>query len=105
MVLYPELKRMGKKIVIGSYSFGDPNKISGPVVYADTDDPTGRAIVKRCTAACKADLYYAPEFHMYTNVCSEYSIYEDAHGLTTLILKMLHTLFMHTMQGLGQCQH
>ena len=28
LTLYPELQRLGKKVVIGSYSFGDPNKIS-----------------------------------------------------------------------------
>ena len=29
MVLYPELMRLGKKVVIGSYSFGDPSAIHG----------------------------------------------------------------------------
>ena len=31
LLLYPELKRIGKSVVIGSYSFGNPNKITGEV--------------------------------------------------------------------------
>jgi hypothetical protein len=28
LTLYPELRRLGKSVVIGSYSFGDPNEIT-----------------------------------------------------------------------------
>ena len=29
LLLYPELKRLGKSVVIGSYSFGNPHRITG----------------------------------------------------------------------------
>ena len=29
MLLYPALIRAGKRIVVGNYSFGDPNRIKG----------------------------------------------------------------------------
>ena len=31
LLLYPELKRLGKSVVVGSYSFGDPHSITGDV--------------------------------------------------------------------------
>jgi hypothetical protein len=63
MILYPELRRLGKRVVIGSYSFGDPHEIGGdaPVVF----DEEG-VVVKRVTAASVPDPYYGPEVH----VCS-----------------------------------
>ena len=63
LILYPELTRLGKRIVIGSYSFGDPNEITGdaPVVF-DTEG----VIAKRVTAASVPVPYYGPEVH----VCS-----------------------------------
>ncbi|KAL6077935.1 8-oxoguanine glycosylase ogg1 [Balamuthia mandrillaris] len=43
MILYPELKRLGKKVVIASYSFGDTDEIKGeaPVVFEEQlpDEP------------------------------------------------------------------
>ena len=63
LLLLPELKRLGKEVVIGSYSFGDPSKIGGgaPIVFEEED-----AIAKRVTAADAPDPHYAPEIH----VCS-----------------------------------
>jgi len=63
MLLYPELVRLGKQVVIGSYSFGDPRRIGGdaPVVFRD-----GEVVARRVTAASLPDPYYAPEIH----VCS-----------------------------------
>ena len=63
LALYPELVRLGKRVVIGSYSFGDPRRIGGeaPVVFREGD-----AIVRRVTAASEPDSDYAPEIH----VCS-----------------------------------
>jgi hypothetical protein len=29
LLLYPELRRLGKLVVIGSYSFGNPHRITG----------------------------------------------------------------------------
>ncbi len=62
LTLYPELQRMGKTVVIGSYSFGDPHKISGATKVFDQ---TG-VIAKRVTAASTPDAHYGPEVH----VCS-----------------------------------
>ena len=63
MVLYPELKRLGKSVVIGSYSFGTPQEIGGdaPVMF-DVDGVTA----KRVSAASVPHPYYGPEVH----VCS-----------------------------------
>ena len=62
LTFYPELKRLGKTVVIGSYSFGDPNKIT------DATDVFNEAgvLARRVTAASIPDGYYGPEVH----VCS-----------------------------------
>jgi hypothetical protein len=62
LMLYPELRRLGKTVVIGSYSFGDPNEIRGA---AEVFHEAG-AIAKRVTAASTPDGHYGPEVH----VCS-----------------------------------
>jgi hypothetical protein len=62
LVLYPELRRLGKTVIIGSYSFGNPARILGAVPVFDEDG----ALAVRATAACLADAYYGPEVH----VCS-----------------------------------
>lgn len=57
MTLYPELMRLKKKVIIGSYSFGMPSRIGeAPTVYED-----GKAIVKRVTATSEGPGDYAPE--------------------------------------------
>jgi hypothetical protein len=63
LLLYPELKRLGKSVVIGSYSFGNPNNITGDV---ETIFDQGGAVAKRVTGASEPDPYYGPEVH----VCS-----------------------------------
>jgi hypothetical protein len=72
LVLYPGLRELGKTVIIGSYSFGDPNAISGaaPIVFEK-----GNTIVKRVTARSIPDKHYAPEIH----VCS----YLDLHYRAT----------------------
>src|SRR3954447_1671050 len=55
LLLYPELKRLGKSVVIGSYSFGNPNRITGD---AETIFKRGGAITKRVTAASRPDPCY-----------------------------------------------
>jgi len=62
LALYPELRRLGKEIVIGSYSIGDPHKVDGALPVFDEDG----AIAARVTAANKANARYGPEVH----VCS-----------------------------------
>ena len=62
LTLYPELRRLGKTVVIGSYSFGNPAKISGAVPVFEQDGATA----VRVTAANVADSHYGPEVH----VCS-----------------------------------
>jgi hypothetical protein len=63
LTIYPELRRLGKTVVIGSYSFGDPGEITGgaEVVF----DEAG-AVAKRVSAASLPDPDYGPEVH----VCS-----------------------------------
>jgi hypothetical protein len=62
LTLYPELRRLGKTVVIGSYSFGNPSKIAGAVPVFSEDGATA----VRVTAANVADAHYGPEVH----VCS-----------------------------------
>ena len=62
LTLYPELRRLGKTVIIGSYSFGNPAKISGAVPVFAEDGATA----VRVTAANVADTDYGPEVH----VCS-----------------------------------
>jgi hypothetical protein len=59
--LYPDLVRMGKRVVWVSYSFGDPARIGGeaPVVF-ERDG----AVVKRVTARSIPDGHYGPEVHL-----------------------------------------
>jgi hypothetical protein len=63
LLLYPELRRLGKSVVIGSYSFGNPNRITG-----DTENvfDRGGAVAKRVTGASQPDPYYGPEVHVCT---------------------------------------
>jgi hypothetical protein len=61
MLLYSELRGMGKSITIGSYSFGEVDKIGQPstVVYE-----CGDVVVKSVTGVTTADAVYAPEIHL-----------------------------------------
>ena len=62
LTLYPELQRLGKTVVIGSYSFGDPNEITGATnVFNEAG-----VLTRRVTAASTPDRDYGPEVH----VCS-----------------------------------
>jgi hypothetical protein len=72
LTLYPELRRLGKKVVLGSYSFGDPAKITGaPVIFEEEGVSAVRA-----TAACTPDREYGPEVH----VCSFLDAWEPAQA-------------------------
>src|SRR5262245_64564685 len=60
LTLYPELRRLGKTVVLGSYSFGDPNKITGA---ADIFNEAG--VIARCaTATSTPSRHYGPEVHV-----------------------------------------
>jgi hypothetical protein len=62
LTLYPELRRLGKTVIIGSYSFGDPREISGGIdVFSE-----GGTLARLVTAASIPHGYYGPEVH----VCS-----------------------------------
>lgn len=68
LTLYPELRRLGKTVIIGSYSFGDPTKIVGAVpVFAEDE-----AIAVRASAANVADAFYGPEVHVCSYLDSAY---------------------------------
>ena len=61
MLLYPTLRALGKEVIVGSYSFGDPEAIGGeaPVVFEEGD-----ALVKRVTAKSTPHPRYGPEVHI-----------------------------------------
>ena len=69
LLLYPELKRLGKSVVIGSYSFGDPNEITGDT---ETIFDSGGAVAKRVTGASEPDPYYGPEVHVCSYLDAKY---------------------------------
>jgi hypothetical protein len=62
LTIYPALLQLGKNVIIGSYSFGDPGKIGGAT---NVFDECG-VVAKRVTAASTPDGHYGPEVH----VCS-----------------------------------
>jgi hypothetical protein len=61
MLIYKELLRRGKRVVIGSYSFGDPTRIGGPTTAVFE---AGGVVVRRVSAASAPDPYYCPEVHL-----------------------------------------
>lgn len=60
MLLYPELTRLGKRVVVGSYSFGQPEAIEG----AETVFQSGDVQVRRVTARSVPPRHYGPEVHL-----------------------------------------
>lgn len=98
IVLYPELQRLGKSVIIGSYSFGDPAEITGdaPVVF----DEEG-AIAKRVTAASVPPTLYGPEVHVCSFLDARYpssaphSVYAYyARAFTVSLLTRLYQQFV-----------
>ncbi|MBF0368741.1 MAG: DUF1152 domain-containing protein [Magnetococcales bacterium] len=61
MILYPELQRLGKKVIIGSYSFGRPEEIGEP---AETVFSQSGAVVKQVTGKSQPKPSYGPEVHL-----------------------------------------
>lgn len=60
MALVPLLRSAGKQVVIHSFSFGDPQRISdSPVVFEEGD-----AVVKQVTGRSRPDSTYGPEVHL-----------------------------------------
>ena len=61
-LLIPDLKRLQKSILIGSYSFGRISEISG----LDVDNiylSSGQIIAKKISARSSGSTHYAPEIH------------------------------------------
>jgi hypothetical protein len=97
LILYPELARLGKRVVIGSYSFGDPNDIAGDasVVF----DQEG-VVAKRVTAASVPNPYYGPEVHVCSYLDRQFpqdaphSVYAYyARSFSVPLLKVLYRQF------------
>eukprot|EP01129_Flabellula_baltica_P009652 TRINITY_DN3974_c0_g1_i1.p1 TRINITY_DN3974_c0_g1~~TRINITY_DN3974_c0_g1_i1.p1 ORF type:complete len:331 (-),score=81.95 TRINITY_DN3974_c0_g1_i1:50-1042(-) len=59
LLIYPELKQMGKRVIFGSYSFGDIRHISGE--YESMWNTGEHNEVKRVTGDTTGNDYYAPE--------------------------------------------
>ncbi len=58
LILVPELRRLGKSVVIGSYSFGDPESIGG---QAEVVFQEGDCLVKRVCSASIPDRHTDPK--------------------------------------------
>lgn len=105
LALYPELRRLGKSVVIGSYSFGDPSEITG-----DAEAVFGElgCTVKRVSASSTPNPYYGPEVHAcsFLDDChpasSPHSIYAYyARTFTVPLLTRLYTrlIDLHTVDA------
>ena len=99
LLLYPELKRLAKSVVIGSYSFGNPERITGD---AETVFDRGGAVAKRVTCASQPDPYYGPEVHVCSYLDSLYpaaaphSIYAYyARAFSVPLLRQLYEQLIH----------
>jgi hypothetical protein len=99
LTLYPELRRLGKAVIIGSYSFGRPEKIGGAAaVFEDAG-----ALVKRVTAASTPDSRYGPEVHVCSFLDERYPISAPhfvyayyARAFTVPLLARLYRQFVET---------
>ncbi len=100
LVLYPELRRLGKSVIVGSYSFGDPNRITGDaeVVF----DESG-CLVKRVSAVSTPAPYYGPEVHACSFLDSKYPAFAPhfiyayyARAFTVPLLTTLYSEFIGT---------
>jgi hypothetical protein len=66
LLILPELLRMGKKVTIGSYSFGDPKRITGAKQILE------EPYVCQVDANCHGPPNYAPEIGMCQFLDGEY---------------------------------
>jgi len=100
LLLYPELRRMGKTVVLGSYSFGDPREIGDPApVFFERD----AAMAKRVTAGSRPALDYCPEVHVASFLDERYPeeaphvVYAYyARAFTVPVLRDLYELIART---------
>ena len=98
LCLIPELKRLGKQIIIGSYSFGDANEIQAETINF------GRPItVKKVFADSKCSQSYCPEVAICAYLDKEFtesaphSVYAYyARDFTVLDLQALHNFLIST---------
>ena len=77
MILYPELKRLGKQVTIGSYSFTQHESIGEPAAPAFEHNGARATWV---TAETAADPVYCPEVHLCAYLDSTYPD-EAPHGV------------------------
>jgi hypothetical protein len=105
LTLYPELMRLGKNVVIGSYSFGDPNKITGAI---DVLKHAG-VVAKRVTAASTPASHYGPEVHIcsfldlrYPSLAPHFVYAYYARSFTVPLLTRLYQKFIdsHSIDGI-----
>lgn len=99
MVLYPALRALGKTVIIGSYSFGNPNHISGE---AEVVFEMGDALVKRVTAESMPSPVYGPEVHLcgyldlhYPDTAPHFAYAYYARAFTVQTLTTLYRQFIN----------
>ena len=99
LTIYPELLRLGKTVIIGSYSFGDPSKIGGA---ANVFDQNG-VVAKRVTAASTPEGHYGPEVHVCSFLdqrypsCAPHFVYAYyARDFTVPLLKQFYGQLIET---------
>jgi hypothetical protein len=105
LLFYDDLIKLGKKIYVGSYSFGDPLEYSDspelvPIFQSKSSDPSSSIspYVVRITSSCRGSEYYCPELGYCSYLDSLYpensphSIYAYyARAFTTEILSHFYS--------------
>lgn len=71
MCLIPELKRLNKKFIIGSYSFGDPKSIQSETIF-ERETKFGSIIAKKVYKSSLCSSYYCPEVGICAFLDDEY---------------------------------
>lgn len=106
--LIPELKRLGKKFIIGSYSFGDPQEVRGEIIFISEhhDNPV---VAKKVTAESECSEVYCPEVGLCSYLDQQYPddaphfVYAYyARNFSVSLLTELHNLIIekHTIKGI-----
>ena len=105
MTLHSELLRMGKKVVFGSFSFGDPSDIKGGKEFwrgtrgesTSSSSPAFEVTAVLCDATCKGSDHYEPEVGLCSFLDTEFPVNAphscyaySARSFTVPLLKSLY---------------
>ena len=82
LILYPELRRLGKNIFIGSYSFNDPQTINNEILTFGIAAGDGQSIaVKLVDSSATGSAHYCPEIHVCSFLDKAFPEDQESHKL------------------------